>query len=639
MNQEQNDRSQPISSSGPGSRLPPTLGRNSAIEQALGSGFPLLRKLIDLLPDYIFVKDTQSRFVLNNLAHARILGASQPDELVGKTDSDCFPPELAQKFLTDEQTLLTTGQPVDREETVIDPATGAIQWLRTTKVILRSDEGSILGLVGISRDITELKLAEEALRKAHDDLEQRVLERTAELSAKSADLAEANATLQKEMAERERISQAFSRERNMLRTLIDNLPDYIFVKDRHSRFVLINQACARQLGVVHPDEVMGKSDADFAPPDLANQYLADEQALMDSGQPVHKEEPTWHQQSGKMGCSLTTKVPLKDEEGQIIGLVGIGRDITSIKLADQRLEMLHKELLDVTRQAGMAEIATSVLHNVGNALNSVNVSATLVADGLRKSRIASVAKLAALLNEHADDLGRFVAEDEKGRQIPAFVSKLAEHLEMERSHLIEELAALSKNVAHIKEIISVQQNYAKVSGLVQTLSVTELVDDALRMNAEAYTRHKIKVARDYANPPPVEMDKHRTLQILLNLFQNAKRACDDSGRPDKQVTVRIRLQEAASVQIEVADNGIGITPEDLTRIFSHGFTTRKDGHGFGLHSGSLAAKEMGGTLTAHSDGLGKGAVFILELPLHPPPAQNPRATKTEDNTVPAGNAD
>ena len=168
-----------------------------------------------------------------------------------------------------------------------------------------------------------------------------------------------------------------------------------------------------------------------------------------------------------------------------------------------------------------------------------------------------------------------------------------------------------------------QQNYAKVSGVVETVKVADLVEDALRMNAGALVRHEVGLARDFAETPPISVEKHKVLQILVNLIRNAKYACDESGRKDKQITLKI-FQREQWVCIAVMDNGVGIPPENRTRIFNHGFTTRKEGHGFGLHSGALAAKELGGTLTAHSDGLGHGATFTLELPAVPPKSASGR---------------
>lgn len=160
-----------------------------------------------------------------------------------------------------------------------------------------------------------------------------------------------------------------------------------------------------------------------------------------------------------------------------------------------------------------------------------------------------------------------------------------------------------------------QQNYARTSGILEPIQVADLVEDAARMNTGAMARHNVKVVREFKEIAPILTEKHKVLQILVNLIRNAKYACDDSGRDDKQVTLRITNGDGR-IKISVIDNGVGIPPENLTRIFNHGFTTKKDGHGFGLHSGALAAKELGGALMAFSEGTGRGATFTLELPVN-----------------------
>jgi signal transduction histidine kinase len=279
----------------------------------------------------------------------------------------------------------------------------------------------------------------------------------------------------------------------------------------------------------------------------------------------------------------------------------------------------HQKLMDVSRQAGMAEVATSVLHNVGNVLNSVNVSATLVAENTKKSQVHYLDKIVTLLHEHAADLGRFLTSDPKGRLLPGFLSQVAGQLVNEQHSAISELELLRQNIEHIKDIVAMQQSYAKISGVTETVKVTELVEDAVRMNAGALARHEVKLIREYSDVPPIVVEKHKVLQILVNLIRNAKYACDDSGRPDKQLKLRVAPTDHG-VEIAVMDNGVGIPPENLARIFNFGFTTRKGGHGFGLHSGALAAKEMGGSLVAQSEGHGLGATFTIILPLQPPKA-------------------
>lgn len=301
------------------------------------------------------------------------------------------------------------------------------------------------------------------------------------------------------------------------------------------------------------------------------------------------------------------------------GAVIYGDRITRQMNSDaEALDRAQHELVDTARRAGMAEIATGVLHNVGNVLNSVNVSATLVAESIRKSKIASVERVAQLLAEREADLGAFLTTDPKGKQVPGFLRTLSTHLQEEQTRVLQELASLNQSIEHVKAIIAMQQSYGKVTGVHETLPLLDVVEDALRLNAISFTRHEIKVRREFTAKPTVTVERHKIMQILVNLLTNAKHALDKEAVRDKTLTVRIALTGHDTVQISVSDTGMGITPENMARLFQHGFTTKPQGHGFGLHHGALAAKEMGGQLVAHSEGAGKGATFTLEVPLNPP---------------------
>lgn len=274
----------------------------------------------------------------------------------------------------------------------------------------------------------------------------------------------------------------------------------------------------------------------------------------------------------------------------------------------------HKQLVITSRQAGMAEIATNVLHNVGNVLNSVNVSAEAVAGKVRHFRIASLKQVAGMLRQHSHDLPEFLTNDPRGKELPSYLVMLADNLSEPQQGILQELVSLQSNIEHIKEVVSMQQSYARRSGMLETLSAVELVEAAININHDAFNRHGLDVVRQYDDVPPVLADRHKVLPILVNLLSNAKHALEEAGE-DKRLTVRVTTNGDEGVEIKIMDNGVGIAPENLTRIFQHGFTTRHDGHGFGLHSGALAAREMGGRLTVQSDGVGRGAAFTLELPL------------------------
>ena len=281
----------------------------------------------------------------------------------------------------------------------------------------------------------------------------------------------------------------------------------------------------------------------------------------------------------------------------------------------QQLKDAQSELMDSARQAGMAEIATNVLHNVGNVLNSVNISADLVSRKLRASKALGLGKAMQLINAHPGDLGTFLTEDEKGKLLPGYLNQLVEAIAIEQQGMSDELAQLSKSVDHIKDIVSTQQSYAGASTLLEPVNISALMDDALRMNAGALSRHHVTVVKAYAPVPEILADKHRLLLIMVNLISNAKYAMDKLSERPRQITLAVESVGDQTLKISVKDDGEGIPPENMARIFTHGFTTRKEGHGFGLHSCALAAVEMNGQLSAHSDGPGLGAVFTLTIPM------------------------
>jgi NO-binding membrane sensor protein with MHYT domain len=282
------------------------------------------------------------------------------------------------------------------------------------------------------------------------------------------------------------------------------------------------------------------------------------------------------------------------------------------------LKEAQGELLTSARQAGMAEIANNVLHNIGNVLNSVNVSACLIGERMRHSKTQGLAKAVQLMEEHAADLGDFITRDERGKTLPAYLNKLVATLAAEKQTIVQELDSLTKSIDHIKDVVATQQSYSGATSLTEAVQIKDLMEDALRMNTASIARHRITVRKEFAEVPLLLLDRHLVLQILINLIGNAQHAMHAVPDRSHQITLRVAIAEPVDgprLTIRVEDDGEGIAPENMTRLFAHGFTTRKNGHGFGLHSCALAAKEMLGTITAHSDGLGKGAAFTLELPV------------------------
>ena len=288
------------------------------------------------------------------------------------------------------------------------------------------------------------------------------------------------------------------------------------------------------------------------------------------------------------------------------------REICERERAERELAETHRALLETSRQAGMAEVATGVLHNVGNVLNSVNVSVNCITDLVARSKISNLSRLTNLLPKTPDEFAAFVRDNDKGKVLPSYLPQLGSYLADEYAQIARETGLLGKNIEHIKDIISRQQTYAKISGIIEPHEIEPLIEDAIELNADAFHRHSVDVIRHFEKAPHAAVDKHKVLQILINLLQNAKHAVSNGNV--RRITIGITTT-SDRIHVSVADSGMGIRPENLNKVFTHGFTTRKDGHGFGLHSGANAAKEMGGQLTAHSEGEGKGATFILSLPL------------------------
>jgi len=572
-------------------------------EYGLAEASSLLDALLDNIPDYIYFKDSESRFVRCSKSFEKLFNLADVRDLKGKSDFDFFLKEHAQHAFDDEQTIMRSGEPLIGKLEREQHPDGRVTQALTTKMPWRDRDGKVIGTFGISKDVTGIKETEARLEY----------------------------------------------ERDLFRALLENFPDIIYFKDLQSRFVRVSRSKAeRSMAIVlgnykakHPSAtpeqlpphltslekftewLTGKTDFDTFVKERAQAAYEDEQEIIRTGNPVLAKVERTPQADGKVTWCISTKMPWRNKDGKTIGTFGVSKDITALKEAEAELESTHKRLIETSRLAGMAEVATDVLHNVGNVLNSVNVSCSLTIDRVKASKISSLAKVSSLLEENRNRLADFFANDPRGQQIPGYIAALTEHFGQEQSLLLQELEQLIKHIDHIKQIVAMQQSYAKVAGVIEAITPAQLVEDALHINAAALTRHDVQVQRDFSEAPPIHTEKHKVLQILVNLIRNAKYALDDSKRTDKIMTIKITGNGDDHIKIQVIDNGVGIPPENLTRIFGHGFTTRRNGHGFGLHSSALAIKELGGSLQAHSDGVGKGAVFTLLLPQNPQGQEKP----------------
>ncbi|QRK07930.1 AAA family ATPase [Archangium violaceum] len=277
------------------------------------------------------------------------------------------------------------------------------------------------------------------------------------------------------------------------------------------------------------------------------------------------------------------------------------------------LKRAQARLVESARRAGMAEVASNVLHDVGNALTSIVVDTTLMRDAVATSRVSRIRRVAALLADNRSNLADFLTQDARGRQLEDYLIQLAEELEQEKSSLARRLEAMDSNVSRVRSIVEGQMAHATSTLLLEECDLGELMDEALRLQHGALLQAQVTVSREVQALPPVKTDKHKVLTILLNLLSNALHALEARPQPAPQLTVRLE-REDGWVRLQVVDTGAGINPDILPRLFTQGFTTRPHGHGIGLHSSALAAQLMGGRLSLDSEGPGRGATATLLLP-------------------------
>ena len=525
---------------------------------------PATPSVFQNLPDPAFRLDRRGTILdLNAAAQAQLPAGGA--ELVGQLIQDTRLKEIAQRLPAALERTASEGVTIALEYRVNPPAAPAHYEVRLSALPAQE----ILVLI---RDITERTLAENALRES--DAQFRVI---------SENITDAFWIRSPDMREVRYVSPAFQRIWGRPAKYLYGAPhkwiDFIVPEDREHvvRTFSALTTVARSLDVEYRIE---RPDG----------------------------ERRWVRVRG---------FQVRDAQDKLICHAGIVTDTTERKLAHAELDATHKQLMEASRRAGMAEIATNVLHNVGNILNSVTVSAGLARSTLGTSQAQGLRRAIQMLDEHAGDLGAFLTQDERGRMLPGYLSDISKALLQEQQEMSEELEHLTRSIDHIREVVTTQQSYAGKAGLVTPTRIGELVEDALRINGDALERDGVTVTREIRAVPRARLDRSRILQILVNLIGNAREALQKTPPQSRRITVCAEQADGGRLRVSVKDEGEGISEDIRTRIFAHGFTTRKHGHGFGLHSCMQAAGEMGGSLTVHSDGPGQGATFTLELPLDP----------------------
>lgn len=515
----------------------------------------LARDLIDSLPHRVFVKDRDGRLLICNAAQLQAWGVPSVEALGGKTDLDFYPPAVAQKHREGEKTVMESGQPQSYEDKTINPQTGKTVWLRVTKHACRGEGGGVVGLVGICQDITEMREVEEALHRAREGVEKRVAERTAEIA----------------------------RERSLLRTIIDISPDAIYVKDRPGHKIMANPAELKYMGCKCEADAVGKTDFEIYPEELARGYAADDQAVIESGKPVLNREEKVVSPNGQVQWVLSSKIPLRDADGAVTGLVGMGRDITERRQAEELLRESEAKLRDFTVR-------------------------------LERS------------NRELQDFAYVASHDlqEPLRKIIVFGDRLkqrnAEKLDPDSLNYLDRMQQAG---ARMQNLINDLLSYSRVTSKAQGFAKVDLAQVAAGVVDDLEGRIETVHGRvELGTLPVIEAEPLQMRQLLQNLIGNALKF----RRPDVPPCVKVAAEVVTPAdgspnrkvcQLTVSDNGIGFEEKHADKIFElfqrlHS-RNEYEGTGMGLAIVRKIALHHGGDVVARGKP-GEGATFVVTLP-------------------------
>jgi PAS domain S-box-containing protein len=421
--------------------------------------------------------------------------------------------------------------------------------------------------------------------------------------------------------------------------IIDILPGVMWWKDTQGKYIGCNQAMLKICGLTAKENFIGKTDYDMPwTKEESDHYTDDDKAVMLSQKAKLNIEETQTFPDGRKTVLLTNKVPVFDDLGNIMGTLGTFLDITErkekedeINVANEKLKSalaeiqtareievkLRNELITSARLAGMAEVSTSVLHNVGNVLNSVNTSVYII-KSFSNSPLLKLEKTVDLLGQHQADIGSYLTADDKGKMIIPYLKAYIDVTKKTYEDIHHEIDMLSANIEHILAIISTQQTMSSTAGFNEVINLSELIQNAILISMRTVSNDIIKLVTNYQETKLINIDRVKLLQIIVNIIKNATEALFESNNTEKILQISVFAKDKDYFCIEISDNGCGIDSENLNKIFIHGFTTKKKGHGFGLHNCIISAKEMGGTITVESLGSNKGSTFFITLPFNPP---------------------
>lgn len=429
------------------------------------------------------------------------------------------------------------------------------------------------------------------------------------------------------------INMCLEGEKDFLEIVLNNIKGSVIACDALGNITIVNKGFKDLFGEIEPGTHNAKEwgrDHIFSDFETGKILEYHQRPLIQSiaGNIVKDIVIVAKDKHGQSRILIAYGEPLFSAEGEKMGAITIYHDITEKKqaeiqlkqeihqkeIAQEKLYSLNKKLVFAARRAGIAEMANSVLHNIGNLMNSVNVSILSLQEQLNETKFSALNEISKLIRIHKDDLNKFISEHPQGNNFIDYISNVGEFWEEKKKIFSKELGVINKNVQNIKNIILRQQSLTGSSGINEDTSVNDILEDAIILNENTFPKNIITIKREYDQNINITTDKSKLLQILVNLIRNAYEILLESDTIDKIITVRL-IKKKDTVSIIIADNGKGIAEENITKIFTFGFTTKKTGHGIGLHISALSAKELGGSLLAESEGVNQGSKFILSLPI------------------------
>ena len=398
----------------------------------------------------------------------------------------------------------------------------------------------------------------------------------------------------------------------LLTALIENANEGIFAIDPQSGLVIeTNATAAKKLGYTKNElrqaniqDIELKLETHEAWEAHVDQLKRQDDGMVKEGLHARKD-----------GSSFPVEVHTRyiEREGRNY-IIACTRDITQRKQDEARLQEAREALLEASRKAGMADVASSILHNVGNVLNSLIVNAAQLDERIQNSEIKTLIQVKGLIESQGDSLEAFVRSDPKSVKLLHLVARVARALENDQNQMTDGLSSIRSHLDHVRSIVARQQKHARAAGIIEELSLENVLEDAIEISCGEFTSLGIRLVRSYLPIEPVRADRHKVLEVLVNLLSNAKHAVIAGQRTDKMIEVILSSPNPDTAHIIIKDNGVGLDEERARRVFEQGFTTKPDGNGLGLHASAIAARQMNGSLSFESAGFGFGASFCLSIP-------------------------